>query len=219
MASPAQHAYGDSLVSSVDHPVYNSRGENKIVATHFTDYGSVNFFTSPYPHFIFVNPKAQKKEIKCYLSTMKLLGNSLATAHSVSKNFIAQRDAEEAKGNNQSPEDFEKWMCVFRENLSKEEGMCLDHSNKENLYWKELTEPYGGSELKLKLVLMVNVYQRRTHIWLKPLWQDLKDPAKPWRPTLRGFQFTLKDDASDLVRWANSQMSEHYKTLKLKIEM
>ena len=208
----------DRLVSSVDHLVYRKE-ENKIVATHFTDYGSIHFYKLPYPHFIFVNPKAQKKEIKCYLSGIKLLGNALATAQSVSKNFIAQRDAEEAKGNIKTPEEFEQWMNVFRENLSKKEGMCLDHSNKDNLYWKELSEPYGGKELKLKLVLMVNVYQRRTHIWLKPLWQDLKDPAKPWRPTLRGFQFTLKDDASDLVCWANNQLTEHYKTCKLKNEL
>ena len=192
----------------------SSAPENRIVATHFTDYGSINFYTSPYPHFLFVNPKAQKKEIKCYLATLKLLGNNLATAQALSKKFIAQRDAEEARGNIQTSEEFEQWLHGFKEKLSKEEGMRFNHEDKDNLLWKELTHPYGGDELKLKLVLMVNVYQKRTHIWLKPLWQDLKDPAKPWRPTVRGFQFTLNDNASDLVIWANTQQADYYKTYK-----
>ena len=145
------------------------------------------------------------------LGYIKLLENALATAQALSKNFIAQRDAEEAKGNIQTSEEFEQWLHGFKEKLSKEEGMRFNHEDKDNLLW---THPYGGNELKLKLVLMVSVYQRRTHIWLKPLWQDLKDPAKPWRPTVRGFQFTLNDNASDLVIWANTQQADYYKTYK-----
>ena len=76
------------------------------------DYGSVNFYSLPYPHYVFVNPKAKKKEIKCYLSDIKLVANALATAQSVSKNYIAQRDGEESKGNNQTPEKFEAWFIL-----------------------------------------------------------------------------------------------------------
>ena len=183
---------------------------NQIVATHYTDYGSVNFYSLPYPHYVFVNPKAKKKEIKCYLSDIKLVANALATAQSVSKNYIAQRDGEESKGNNQTPEEFEAWFTVFKENLLKEEGMYMDNNNKDNIYYKQFGLPYGDGKIKIKLLLMVNVYQRKTNIWLKALWQDETSLDKSWLPTQRGFQFTLKDDGRDLVCWAINQQTAHY---------
>ena len=189
---------------------------NKIVATHFTDYGLVNFYSLPHPHFVFVNPKAKKKEIKCYMPDIKLIANALTTAQSVSKNYIAQRDGEESKGHNKTLEEFETWLTIFKENLSKEEGMNMEHTiiNKDNIYCKEFGEPYGNDKIKIKLVLMVNLYERKPHIWLKPLWRDDKTLDKSWHPTLRGFQFTLKDDGRDLVCWAINQQTTYYDKLK-----
>ena len=51
--------------------------DKKIVATHFTEFGELQFFDAPKPHFVFFNAKAKKKDITCYLSTIKTLGNAL----------------------------------------------------------------------------------------------------------------------------------------------
>ena len=72
------------------------------------------------------------------------------------------------------------------------------NNNKDNIYYKQFGLLYGDGKIKIKLVLMVNVYQMKTNIWLKPLCQDETSLDKSWLPTQRGFQFTLKDDGRKL---------------------
>ena len=166
--------------------------EKKIVASHYTDFGELQFCESPNPRFVFFNAKAAKKDIVVYYSTLKTLANALQMAQSVSKKY---ETALAASILNTAEVDDPALLEVF-----KEEAGCLD---KDAIFWKELTDSYGG-DVQMKMVLLVNVYRGRPHIWLKPLWQD-KDNS--WRPTLRGFQFSIKDDVRDLMHFANSHMA------------
>ena len=167
--------------------------EKKIVASHYTDFGELQFCESSNPHFVFFNAKAVKKEIVVYFSTLKTLANALQTAQSVSKKYDAALAASVC-------DPVAAVDDAGLVNKFKEEAGCLD---KDAIFWKELTDSYGG-DVQMKMVLLVNVYKGRPHIWLKPLWQDLD---KSWRPTLRGFQFSLKDDARDMMLFANRHMA------------
>ena len=174
----------------------SSSEESKVEATHFTDYGELQFVESPKPHFVFFNDRAKKTDIICYQSRVKRIGNTLQDAHFVARKFISRDMRDETE------EVFQEWLVKVK-SLVPGGGDCPD---KDVIFWKEVTESFSTDEVKTKMVLIVNVHNRRFHIWLKPLWQDLKDPEKPWKPTLRGFLFSLHDNPTDLVRFANRQM-------------
>ena len=172
--------------------------EKKLVESHYTDFGELQFYDGPNPHFVFFNAKAVKKDIVIYYSTMKNLANALQTAQSVCKRFNAVLE-ESGLQTAEVPEERDQRLLKVLEQF-KEDVHC---SEMDAIFWKELTDSYGN-DVQMKMVLMANVYRGRTHIWLKPLWQDID---KTWRPTMRGFQFSTKDDAKEMMRFVNRHMA------------
>jgi hypothetical protein len=157
--------------------------------TFYSNHGEIYFQTQPKPIITFHNPRAKKTDITCYPSTLRNLVNALPVAQSIAKKFIEDKD-----------------IIKFKD---QEANSTVAAATKDQslVYYKELVE--YGDEIKMKLVLMVNVYNNKCNIWLKPMWKNpnIEAGTNPWFPTLRGFQFSIYDDADEIMSFIDRHHS------------
>ena len=186
--------------------------------TFYSNHGEIYFQTQPKPIITFHNPRAKKTDITCYPSTLRNLANALPVAQNIAVKFIKSKEdhinLEDALSN------FKDYIIQF-EDQEPNSAVATAAKDQTLIYYKELAE--YGEDIKMKLVLTVNVYQHKTNIWLKPMWKNPKAQAgtNPWFPTLRGFQFSIYDDADEIIRfadrhhsaWASAEFASKYKAL------
>ena len=159
--------------------------------TYYTAYGEISFSDQPKPKIVFHNPRAKKTDIACYPSTLRHLVNSLLVAQDLCKKFNEVRE---------SYPNVDEALVHFKNQVAPFEPAASDQSL---IYYKELTE--YGDQIKMKLTLSAHVYKNKTNIWLKPMWKNPEDEV--WRPTLRGFQFSIYDDPHEIMQFADRHYS------------
>lgn len=172
--------------------------------TFYSNHGEIYFQSQPKPIITFHNPRAKKTDITCYPSTLRNLANALPVAQSIAVKFIKNKEDHINLENALS--NFKDYIIQF-EDQEPNSAVATAAKDQTLIYYKELAE--YGEEIKMKLVLTVNVYQHKTNIWLKPMWKNPKAEAgtNPWFPTLRGFQFSIYDDADEIIRFADRHHS------------
>lgn len=172
--------------------------------TFYSNHGEIYFQSQPKPIITFHNPRAKKTDITCYPSTLRNLANALPVAQSIAVKFIKNKEDHINLENALS--NFKDYIIQF-EDQEPNSAVAAAAKDQTLIYYKELAE--YGEEIKMKLVLTVNVYQHKTNIWLKPMWKNPKAEAgtNPWFPTLRGFQFSIYDDADEIIRFADRHHS------------
>ena len=172
--------------------------------TFYSNHGEIYFQTQPKPMITFHNPRAKKTDITCYPSTLRNLANALPVAQSIAVKFIKSKEdhinLEDALSN------FKDYIIQF-DDQDPDSTVAAAAKDQTLIYYKELAE--YGEDIKMKLILTVNVYQHKTNIWLKPMWKNPTAQAgtNPWFPTLRGFQFSIYDDADEIIRFADRHHS------------
>ena len=159
--------------------------------TYYTAYGEISFSAQPKPKIVFHNPRAKKTDIACYPSTLRQLVNSLLIAQDQCKKFNEVRE---------SYPNVDEALVQFKNQVAPFEPAAGDQNL---IYYRELTE--YGEQIKMKLTLSAHVYKNKTNIWLKPMWKNPEDEV--WRPTLRGFQFSIYDDPHEIMQFADRHYS------------
>ena len=159
--------------------------------TYYTAYGEISFSDQPKPKIVFHNPRAKKTDIACYPSTLRHLVNSLLVAQDLCKKFNEVRE---------SFPSVDEALAHFNNLVAPFEPAGSDQSL---IYYKQLNE--YGDQIKMKLTLSAHVYKNKTNIWLKPMWKNPEDEV--WRPTLRGFQFSIYDDPHEIMQFADRHYS------------
>ena len=174
--------------------------------TFYANHGEIHFQTqqSKSPSIVFHNPRAKKTDISCFPSTFRNLVNNLPVAQDVALKFIK---AKESYNHDEAMSNFEAdYTMPFKDQLTNS-AMAAAAKDQSLIYYKELAD--YGEEIKMKLVLTVNVYKHKTNIWLKPMWKNPKaeEGTNPWFPTLRGFQFSIYDDADEIMSFIDRHHS------------
>ena len=170
--------------------------------TYYTAYGEISFAGQPKPKIVFHNPRAQKTDITCYPSTLRQLINSLLVAQDLCKKFNEMRESH--------PNSVDEALVHFKNQVAPFEPHTAGAAAAKDqslIYYKELTE--YGDQIKMKLTLSAHVYKNKTNIWLKPMWKnpEAQEGTNPWRPTLRGFQFSIYDDPHEIMQFADRHYS------------
>ena len=192
--------------------------------TFYATYGEIYFETLAGPvsrpgsklhRVTFHNCRAKKPDISCYLGSVKTLMNCLPLAQALAKRY---RNSEESRCYDSSssstypfPPEVENAAKCFEE-VVPAEGTAFAAASAEQrlLFFREL--PGYGDKVKVKLTLLVNVYNGNAHIWLKPFWlnPEAAPGTNPWCPTQRGFQFSIYDEAEEIMRFADRHLSLRY---------
>jgi predicted transcriptional regulator len=175
----------------------------------YTEHGELRFCEKPKPKFVFFNSRAKKPELVCYSSTIRAIANNLHEAQAAARSYLVKlKEKSESSVVEESAETTGK--CT-------EEGSTdsINGKNDEIIFCKLLS--YYGKEIEMRNYLLVNVYNERPRIWLKPWWRDMTtQPIGEWLPSMAGFQFSFSDSARDLVTFENKCTIKSRKEMREK---
>lgn len=174
--------------------------------TLFTEYGELRFYEKPKPKFVFFNPRAKKQDLVCYSSTIRAIANHLQDAQSAARRYLAANEEKLSVGISSNIEQ-DGSSSSTGQDVKTDVGKETDVKN-DDIIFSQLVSQYGR-EILIKNYLLVNIYNERPRIWLKPWWRDTKDGTNAsWLPSSAGFQFSLFDTARSLVAFSDKCMTK-----------
>jgi hypothetical protein len=172
----------------------------------FTEHGELRFYENPKPKFVFFNSRAKKPDLLCYSSTIRSIANHLPDAQDVARRYIASKKENTPVTGDKAGNDSAKEVV-------DETGASESAGKRDEVVFSKVVSEYG-SEIQIKNNLLVNIYNDRPRIWLKPWWRDTKDGSSAaWLPSNAGYQFSLFDSGRDLVAFADKCMIKYRKGL------
>ena len=148
--------------------------------------------------FVLYNPNSrEKQETRVFIDTLRLLANCLGPAQDAVRAYSSSKEKLLLPPGSVSGEVGDCPSSCSR----GEEGATGD-SERVVLYRRPLTE-YSSRGLRMKTELQASVWEERPYIFLKRYWY-LEDPGveSKWLPCKGGFQFTLSDNAHDMLAFA-----------------
>ena len=177
--------------------------------------GKGSLFPFPFPgkdcQFVFHNPNSkEKQETRVYLDTVRLIANYLRNAQAAVRAFetkVEKLSDDVATRAEKLSDD-----VASRSEVSEEAAAESGGAGDRIVLYSRLLNEYTVNSIKMKTVLQASVYEDRGYIFLKRYWY-LQEPgvADKWLPCKGGFQFTLSDNAHDMLAFARECVDRYRK--------
>lgn len=176
--------------------------------------GKGTLFPLPFPgkecQFVFHNPNSkEKQETRVYIDTVRLIANYLGHAQAAVRAFETSKEKLSDDAASRSEVSEEGGGEAAAASPSESGGAAV--GDRVVLYSRPLSE-YTVRGIKMKTELQASVYEDRGYIFLKRYWY-LQEPSveDKWLPCKGGFQFTLSDNAHDMLAFARECVDRYRK--------